>query len=799
MFNIKYFLKIFAITLLATVLLVIGFMLVLLSNQQTIANRFMQELQKGSAVHFQYEQINFSITQNFPFASIGLRHFVAFYPSNGSDTLVAIDELTILVNALSIVKGNYYVNNVMLNNGRVNYCASKFHSLAHAFGADSAPDTSQAVGRIRFDRIVLNNIYLNYSTDENSTPQRIDIKKTKVLLDLSQDKMNIQFRSSVQNFLPAVFDRQQLLTVEGAATKVGPIWNIQALNFSYNSIDIFSSGIYNSGNQQCRLKISSNRFHLKKLAPLLGFNQIAGGTSQIAGDMDIDLNRGTIQNLTFGHSSSNVLIKRKKFTLKIHILRGITRLTDDFARHSTSISEFSANYGKNSIAGSLEIKGINRYALLADVGFDLQDLSDLDFQSGSAEAKGKAKLLAWVGADKANSVDMELIDIRGNVQFSAQTNPFFAPVKKLKGEAAIGKSISLNVDGLLYDSPFSASAEIGSTLGFIAHNRISSITSTVNAKRLPLSTLLDDIDKISSKGGGSGSFDYMLNCRIDTLLYMNKAIGNVSGNIHPHNDAFCLSNLSANLYDGRFNGNIVVHDSSFVISGKISKMDVSEIFADNKNFGQEVITSQNIHGTLDADVAMNFTTQNGAINTSTMLLGGEFWLQNGKLKGMNKIKKLDKWLNLKEVESIDFNTLHNFINIKDGILTIPSMNIKSNVISISLDGSHSFSGKYEYHARINLTKLLASRFMNKSASEEYETSSNSDLFVNLVIVGNGGDYQIRRDKERDRQKLKADIKNEGVLFKQLMKEEFAPSKDTLRKPDSIKSNSTKLRIVWDDE
>lgn len=126
------------------------------------------------------------------------------------------------------------------------------------------------------------------------------------------------------------------------------------------------------------------------------------------------------------------------------------------------------------------------------------------------------------------------------------------------------------------------------------------------------------------------------------------------------------------------------------------------------------------------------------------------------------------------------------------------MTIKSNVISIVLDGKHNFNGNFEYRTKLNLSRLLAARFMNKNAASDFEQDQQHNHFINLLISGNSNNYRIKRDRERANQQIKNSVNTEKEAFKNIVREEFGLKPDTSTQPSTTTNNSG-FRIEWEED
>ena len=154
-----------------------------------------------------------------------------------------------------------------------------------------------------------------------------------------------------------------------------------------------------------------------------------------------------------------------------------------------------------------------------------------------------------------------------------------------------------------------------------------------------------------------------------------------------------------------------------------SKVGFSPLFAEWNNFEQEVIKAENIKGeakinlsffgpfdlyenTYDKkkfDAIADIKIRNGAlVNVSSMKLITESMKESAaklllKKSTINAFEK--KLLNL------NFETFENRLSIKDGVITIPSMTIRSNALDVTLSGTHTFDNEVDYSFSFRFREL----------------------------------------------------------------------------------------------
>lgn len=793
MFSLKYFIKIFAITLATVAVVFLGVMGYLALNQDSIAHKLAAVFKEQSAISFEYSDLNFSVTKQFPFASLVLQNFSAVYP-NSNDTLLSIKELMLSINVLSLVNGDYYFSSIALNKGVFNYSQPKIDGLLKNFATDDGQksDTNRI---IRFDRILLKQVKVNYIAEEAPNSYNIKISKARVFVDFTDGCLNLQFKTAIQGVLPQRVGDDNQLELQAIVSKNGPTCAISSLMASYHGIKLYADGDYKLDTGSGQLNFRSNRLRLKELSRIFNIEQIRGGSLLMSGSLAFNLGNGPVYNISVKHSCSDVELNFNGNSVNFPKISGLTTITDNFRNQTTHISHFEAKQGSNSLSGSARLKGFDRMALLVDCGFNtdgIREFAALKRLTASGRIKFVATLLPF-----ANETSFRLQGVKSTFSFSLSSLSFFPAAQDINGTMQIDKNAVAQISGFLNMKKFSAKLTVPDVVSCLNNRRIGTISSSLSSNYIDVDKLLDDINKISSNSGSTlNKPDYTVKCKSDTVMFSQRILRNVEGVFFPKGDTLCASNFSSNIYSGRICGNAQICNNRYQLSGFLYNINISDLFADNNSFGQTFITHENIMGRLNSMFNATLVFEKGKVDLDKILLDADFEILNGKLLGMNKVRKLEKWLNLNEVKSIDFCTLQNKICVSNGELQIPQMDIKSNVLSIMLDGKHRLDGSFEYHTRLNLSQLIAARFMNKNSVADFEHDAQNNHFINLIICGNPSDYQVKRDSKRAKEQVKANIKTESNVFKNLVKEEFGIKHDSTKIADTTSSSA--FRFEWDD-
>ena len=193
---------------------------------------------------------------------------------------------------------------------------------------------------------------------------------------------------------------------------------------------------------------------------------------------------------------------------------------------------------------------------------------------------------------------------------------------------------------------------------------------------------------------------------------------------------------------------------------KFTKINLDELLVKFENFGQDHLLSENLHGRLSGDLWGKIHLHKDMvpiIDDSEIHL--DFNVLSGKLENFGPMEYLAEYFADKNVAKVIFDTLQNHIDIKDGILNIPTMKINTSLGFVEMSGIQNSDYTYEYYLRVPwkmVTKAGASKLFGKEKGESvnpdeeneimYDNESKKIRYVNIQITGDLEDYQIKLKK-----------------------------------------------------
>ncbi len=225
------------------------------------------------------------------------------------------------------------------------------------------------------------------------------------------------------------------------------------------------------------------------------------------------------------------------------------------------------------------------------------------------------------------------------------------------------------------------------------------------AKKSTLQGMANKIDDIIERG--------RLQVKLDAgrLIYKNFEATNALADITLLNDRYIINNVSMDHSGGHIalKGSLLnetkFHQANLQVN--MDNVNVSKVFSDFNNFGQDGLTAQSIEGKLCADINASMELANdGSVIPSTIVSQVNFSLKDGALNNYEPIKKLQRFVFKKrDFDNIRFAELKSRLEISNQEVKINRMEIQSTVMSLFVEGIYNKKGTTDLSIQIPLSNL----------------------------------------------------------------------------------------------
>ncbi|MFN0016606.1 MAG: AsmA-like C-terminal region-containing protein, partial [Saprospiraceae bacterium] len=166
------------------------------------------------------------------------------------------------------------------------------------------------------------------------------------------------------------------------------------------------------------------------------------------------------------------------------------------------------------------------------------------------------------------------------------------------------------------------------------------------------------------------------------------------------------------------------------------------------NFGQEVVTDQNLRGRLSGRiVAYAFWDEHNTFLRDKLRAYADVQVTNGELIGLKMLESFSSFAHIEDLQRVKFTKLQNGIEISRGKMYLPAMFIQSNALNMTLSGTHSFDNNIDYKIKVNAGQLLVNKIKRHDPDLEPLPANNGLFNVFYTIVGTVDKYEMKRGKK----------------------------------------------------
>lgn len=814
----KYIKRFFAGLIILGILAVAALFAIVYFYGDEVKDTLLSQLNNRLETEISVEEIELDPFQNFPRASLRFKKVVSVEKTGLSNRqLINADEVALLFNILDILRGQYTIEKIILHNAFLNlHVDSEGNQNYAVFNAKKQDGGGFELNlqSVRFRNVEVS--YLHSSSDQEYL-FRIDKGVLRgVFTSNSQDLTfdgDVYFshlRSGKNTFLK---DRELSLFTRISVDRESQKVRFTESTVRLEGIQISSSGevIYSEGDKTLMLDIHVEKTSLDKVTDLIPSNylipfkdyrlkgnvvlngRITGNFSKNAiprFDVSFFLEKGNfnypdggfqMENMSFtGNFTNGSSSSEKTYHLTIDSLSARTSGGSIFG--SVDILDFSRPAIKTTIRTVLPLKTVAHWLALDTIEKVSGNMElDLSFRN-------RLKTFRQFTVD-----DFISSQTTGRMVIQDMT-------LKLKGTDRVFHSISgtfgFNNKDLLVDR---FSGNVGQTdftmQGFfrniLAYAFVPGESLFIDADFYSSRFNLDEILESSKKDESSkpilqfsDRINYRLDVQIDTFLFRKFYSFNNSGKLSQQNKVLKVNNTRIHSMDGNvmINGFINGRDPTLYqvdCRAQFNDVSVNKLFLYFGDFGQTKLTSQHLRGRLDAGVHYKSTLSPRLfVDQKSVYTLADVTITEGELMDYKPLVKLSRYVRGEEFTNVRFSTLKNQIRIENEIIYIPEMDIKSDRMSVTLSGNHTFSNEIDYHIQLLLSDVIArDKTIREDLGDNFvEETNDGNTRLFLSMSGSADDPVVRYDGQAVRNKIASDLKNEKEEFKSLFRKEFGNRK-----------------------
>ena len=800
-----------------------------------ISSIVISELNKRLNVKVTVGSIEFSMFKHFPNASINLND-ITIYSSEtfnrnefaeNPNILMTSKNLALQFNILDLLKKKYDINKITIVDSRLNLFIDKKGNNNFKILKD---DTAKTKSKVTIDlkKVQAENCEYSYIDNHSTFVWKGFLEKCVLRGTFSSN--NYTLETGLKGISKRLtINRQKFpsniaIELESSLHIVDSTYTINHCDLTLNNVETKVSG-----------KIQKKRFYYINLKTDVEFANFSDIQIYLPANIQKHLKKwnpegelalavlckGTISNQELPSLTVKFKIENGSFSLKDHKNKincngtFLSKNLNEINTYSLVLDTLDLLHNKSEYIGNLSITDFTNVHIKSRglLHFDFEDIADF-VENDKIILKGLAigKIAFETNAKQIDTIDEHLFEKIKLVANMGITNGYFKMKQNALSELNnISATIKNNNDEFVIDTCrfqyFGSQISVTGRLSNVLKNILSK-NQVLNGE-LSLKSNCIDYNKIMKATSSSDTsltvlpllYNVRVNTDVECVTYQKMNLQNLRGQITYNADGVKAENLSLIVFGGRLTGDVYLSqqkNKSFELKSKFStyNIHVDKIFTSMNNFNQKTLIDKNIKGLITSQVTFSTALNNDfSVKTKTLVMDCDATIMNGRLLNFEPMKKLSKFVDVAELEDVNFSTLKNNFVIKDEKIIIPQMEIKSSALSLQMSGTHSFSNNFEYNVQVYLSELLAKRHRNKHPDEYFgevvDDDGGGQTRLPIKIIGTPSGISVHYDTKTAKENVKESIKKEKGEISRIFKEEFGISKKD--------STSTKKTPVKKDE
>ena len=333
-------------------------------------------------------------------------------------------------------------------------------------------------------------------------------------------------------------------------------------------------------------------------------------------------------------------------------------------------------------------------------------------------------------------------------------------LKNLKGDLAFskGRIEVTNIAGFMGESDFLLNGNITglqSLSGVRKQQEPVQLIADLKAADINLDEITETIIALADEPRQSSTaqfptVDFTLNFIIKELKFKRFKGQEIVGELDYANNQLNVNHFSSKTMGGKVvvKGLLAQQQSGdYYIEAyaKTNNINLDSLFYVFNNFNQQFLTDKSLKGQLNAEIFTSmYFDKNWRLRRNLLKAETKLNVVNGELNNFKPLMALSKYLDDREdnLAELRFAELTNYINIANDTVFIPEMKVKTNVRDITVAGTHTLSQHINYSLSVPVINENIDKDEVFGAVQKVQGGSPNLLFR---IKGTTTDYKVNYD------------------------------------------------------
>lgn len=785
------------------------------------------------------DDVSFSFFKKFPNASLNFSNLL-IEEENSKDTLLFTQNFSLEFGLASLFSGNYEVNEIDLDDALVHLKVNTRGKENYIFWKTSEKsDSTEAPLTFSLKEVNFKRVVVNYSNEQTKNRADFTLNSAQFAGDFALDSSVLSIDSdlwisTIQNDSAVYFnEKPSLLSVEKAVFDKEKV-RLDEGSLKIGEMSLELNAFFNLKKEENTITAVAENVEISEVFSLMpnevseklkvyktdGF--VNGNieiqtikkekTPRIKADFYVE--KGTVTESNSGVELNDLALKGSyelsPFTQKIELINGKGKLSGGEFELSGKLLGTTIQTILTSIKGSFELDKLARFLNVQPIE-SMGGTLELNNEFRGSYRNGELSVSEFLGSAKLKEASLQLKNNKTSYTgFNGDIN-----FNRFKSNA--------NITGRYGNSDLSISSQFSNFIPYLVNNQTLDANIYVQSKLLELDELLGN-DKVEVEQGNDTTgvqlpqdITATLRVSVEKLMYQKHELEQVSGSLTMNGNGIRTNDLQFISNKGNVNlkGSLTKKSDGFVINSDIvlGQIDISDLLLRFNNFDQEVVRSEHLTGRANALISMQSNlNKHLELDLNSLVVNAEYSISDGELKNLELFDEIGEYLKSnvisrsivkvdelsKKLKLVKFSEFSNTLEIKDRVINIPSMSIKTSAMDIGLYGSQSFDFDINYGMNLRLKDILTKK---KDTEYGYIVDDGSGARLFLLMTGTIDKPVFKLDKEGRKNYKEEQRAQEKDNVKGILKDEFGLFKNdsSAKKTHDKPKAKPKFEVEWEED
>ena len=793
--------------------------------EKSVISKIQQELE-GPLI---LDDVEFTIYDNFPYASVKIENLLVLESKEfNNDTLIFTKCAYVEISLFDIVNKIYDLQSIIITDAKINI---KYNNIG-------IPNflifkkNSENQNHLSIKKITLLNTELNIKKESPYIDIGWDLIRSIITITNQEYIFNIDAFSKklvigtsdyintkkIDILAETQIKKDTIKIVNSKLDIENVLLDLKGSVFKGNTLDLEIQGKDQKINQIIK--------HLPKNIRKACSSFIANGRITFNSYLNGLINKQNNPLFEMNYEVADGDFKLTSIPFELYNIRMKGDLSNGKERNfnSTKIRSdlFEANTKNGYINGKFKLTNLNNYFLNSQFrsSWDLKEVNKYFIDSPFIGLKGRLfNTTEYKGNVAFNSSFKKLFlnanhksNVKlANIQFDYQNSPLKFAFESIDCKIEQHNISVSSCKSTISETDFHFKGEVLNLIAYILNNAPKIyVDGKVKSTNINLSELMQ-LGGTSKSLNNSEDKTIMKNwinanttMEVENISFKNFTASNLSGNMQYVNKEITGHNLNAQSLNGEIDGAFTLSESSknnikLISNIKLTRINIRKSFDAFNNYGQKVITKEQIKGIGSAELNIESHWNSDLIlDPKKLKIKSHLVIEKGELIDFKPLENLSSYVSLEELKHVKFSTLENTIDISNELITVPTMEIKSSALSVFFSGTHTFNHDINYDVTLLLSELLSTSFRKKNTkiTEFGEEKKDGEIFntIYFKMTGKTENPKISLNKIRFMEDVNNNVKKERETISNIIKEDLLKSKEKKKE-----EKGQKIEIEWNPE